>query len=73
MKKQNSTLDLEISPQYLVDESGKKTGVLLDIATFEQIIESLEDFYFGLEAMQALQEDEHIDFAEANKDILPKK
>ena len=71
MKKQASTL--EISPQYIVDESGKKTGVLLDIATFEQMVESLEDFYFGLEAAQALQEDEYIDFQEANKDILRKK
>ena len=71
MKKE--TLEtLEISPRYIVDSTGKKTEVILDISTFERMLESLEDLYFGLQAKQALQEGEFIDFDEANKKILKK-
>ena len=63
---------LEISPHYIVDSSGKKTEVILDILTFERMLESLEDLYFGLQAEQVLQEGEFIDFDEANKKILKK-
>jgi len=71
MKKE--TLEtLEISPRYIVDSTGKKTEVILDISTFERMLESLEDLYFGLQAEQALQEGEFIDFDEANKKILKK-
>ena len=63
---------LEISPRYVVDSTGKKTEVILDISTFERMLESLEDLYFGLQAEQALQEGEFIDFDEANKKILKK-
>lgn len=63
---------LEISPRFIVDSSGKKTEVILDISTFEHMLESLEDFYFGLKAEQALKEGEFIDFDEANKKILKK-
>ena len=64
---------LEISPRFIVDDSGKKTEVVLDITTYEQMLEYLEDLYFGLKAKEAFQEDEYIDFHEANKDILNKK
>lgn len=63
---------LEISPRYIVDSTGKKTAVVLDISTFEQMLEDLEDFYFGLQAEKALKEDEFVDFDEANKKILKK-
>lgn len=63
---------LEISPRYIVDSSGKKTEVVLDISTFEQMLESIEDLYFGLKAEQALAEGEFIDFDEANKKIIKK-
>ena len=62
---------LEISPRYIVDSTGKKTEVILDVSTFEKILESLEDLYFGLQAEKALQE-EYIDFDEANHEILKK-
>jgi len=52
MKKQ----DLEISPRYIVDNTGKKTEVILDIATFETMLENLEDTYFGLEAKKVSSE-----------------
>lgn len=63
---------LEISPKYIVDSSGKKTGVVLDISTFEQILENLEDLYFALKAEKVLEQGEFIDFDEANKKILKK-
>lgn len=58
---------LEIAPKYIVDNTGKKTAVILEIATFEDMLERLEDMYFGLKAEQALQEDEFLDFNELNK------
>ena len=63
---------LDISPRYIVDSAGKKTEVILDILTFERMLESLEDLYFGLQAEKALDEGEFIDFDEANKKILKK-
>ena len=63
---------LEISPRYIVDSMGKKTEVILDISTFEKMLESLEDFYFGLQAERALENGEFIDFDEANKKIIKK-
>jgi hypothetical protein len=63
---------LEISPRYIIDSTGKKTEVVLDISTFEKMLESLEDLYFGLQAEKALEEGEFIDFNEANKKILKK-
>ncbi|HJZ23856.1 MAG TPA: hypothetical protein VJ201_05340 [Candidatus Babeliales bacterium] len=59
--------DLNISPRYIVDSTGKKTEVVLDISTFEKMLESLEDMYFGLQAEQALDTGEFIDFDEINK------
>jgi predicted DNA-binding protein len=63
---------LEISPRYIIDSSGNKTEVILDVSTFEKMLEALEDLYFGLEAEKALKEGEFIDFNEANKKILKK-
>ena len=64
--------DLEIAPRYIVDSVGNKTEVVLDIATFEQMVEVLEDLYLGLQAEEAFKEGEFIDFDEANKKILKK-
>lgn len=36
---------IEISPKYIVDSTGKKTEAVLDITTFEQMLEYLEDIY----------------------------
>ena len=33
----------ELQAQYVTDESGKKTGVILPIAEFEELLEDLED------------------------------
>lgn len=63
MKKQTS--DLEISPQYLVDESGKVTHVLLDIAIFEQLLDRLEDLY----SSGKVKNDGFIDFDKIRKNL----
>lgn len=66
MKKEH----LKIALRYVVDSNGKKTEVILDISTFEKMLGSLEDMYFGLQAEQALDAGEFIDFDEANKNAL---
>jgi len=33
----------EINPQYVTDQAGEKTAVLLPIAEFEQLLEDLDD------------------------------
>lgn len=48
MKKQNKF------PQFIVDTAGNKTGVILDIATFEQLIKTLESLSLGNKAHKIL-------------------
>ena len=48
----------EIAPQYIIDESGKKTGVILDIKTFEKLVEEIEDVYFAALAQARLEQAE---------------
>lgn len=67
MKKEKLTID----PQYLINKAGKRTAVMLDIKTFESMLEYLEDDYFGKQAAKLLQEDyEILDFRKANKKVL---
>lgn len=68
------TLLSNIVPQYIVDKAGKKTGVILDIITFDQIIEEIEDMHFGAIAHKALQkEDMYVEHSEVKKKIARKK
>ena len=39
----------ELQAQYITDENGKKTAVILPIAEFEELIEDLEDLAVLLE------------------------
>lgn len=67
MPKANNLL-LHIEPQYIIDKSGKKTAVILDILSFEQLLEKIEDIYFGATAHKALQEEkEYIKHDEVKK------
>ncbi|OGB97493.1 hypothetical protein A3F06_03065 [candidate division TM6 bacterium RIFCSPHIGHO2_12_FULL_36_22] len=61
-----------MEPRYIVDSTGKKVEVVLDLSTYEKMVENLEDSYFGEQAERALEEGEFIDFDEANKKILKK-
>lgn len=68
-----SKKSLNIAPQYVSDLSGKKTAVLLDIKTFENMLERLEDQYFLQQAQKALLEDDQVvDFHKTYKKILKK-
>lgn len=64
----------KITPQYIIDKAGNKTAVILDIISFEQLLEEIEDIYFGAKAHKALQEeDEFITHADVKKKIARKR
>jgi hypothetical protein len=64
----------KITPQYIIDKAGKKTRVILDILTFEQLLEEIEDIYFGSIAHKALQEEnEYITHTEVKKKAARKQ
>jgi predicted DNA-binding protein len=64
----------KITPQYIIDKAGKKTGVILDILAFEQLLEEIEDIYFASIAHKALQEeDEYITHSDVKKKIARKR
>lgn len=64
---------IKIAPHYIIDESGKKTGVILDIKTFEKLIEDIEDIYFTALAQTRLeQEQEYIDHEDVKHDLFDK-
>ena len=68
------TLLSQLTPQYIIDKSGNKTGVILDIHSFEQLLKEIEDIYFGSIAHKALQEEEHyIEHATVKKKMSRKK
>ncbi len=54
MKKRSKKIP-EVVPHYIVDNVGKKIGVILDMVTFDKLIEEIEDIYFGAIAQAALQ------------------
>ncbi len=54
MKK--NTLE-EFEPQYIIDASGKKTGVILSLDQYEKLIEEIEDMYFGSVAEKAFEQE----------------
>jgi peptidoglycan hydrolase CwlO-like protein len=43
-----------IVPQYIIDNKGKKTGVVLDFQTFTTMVDELEELYDILEAEKIL-------------------
>jgi predicted DNA-binding protein len=45
----------ELSPQYIVDEKGKKTKIVIDLPQFEQFIEEIEDLYLAMRAQKTLE------------------
>ncbi len=49
-----SVLDT-ITPQYIVDDKGKKIGVVLDIKTFTSMVEELENLYEIIEAEKIIK------------------
>ena len=53
--KKNRRRKHDLALQYIVDHIGKKTGVILSMETFEQLMEEIEDVYFGVLAQAAFQ------------------
>ncbi len=45
MKKKNSVALSAIKANFIVDAKGKKKQVVLDIEQFEELLETLEDYY----------------------------
>lgn len=69
--KSSKPLISESVRQYLVDASGKKTAVVIDIKTFEKLLEEIEDIYFTALAEVALEkETEEISHKEAKRRLL---
>ncbi|NQS97950.1 MAG: hypothetical protein HQ591_05810 [candidate division Zixibacteria bacterium] len=42
---EDTTTLFQHPPQYIVDSKGKKVGVILDMDTFREMMEALEDLY----------------------------
>ena len=64
----------ELSTQFIVDQKGKKTGVILDIKTFQRLLDELEDFYLATLAEAALLDRENtVSLEEAKKQLKQKK
>ncbi len=70
--KKNKKEGLNLAPRYIVNEEGKRTEVILDVATFEQLLEYIEDIYYGAIAKEAIARGEFLDFEEVSKEILKK-
>lgn len=65
-----------ITPQYIIDSEGKKNSVVLDVKTFESMIEELEDLYDIIEAEKILakgEEEEGHSIEEIEKFLNKKK
>ncbi len=43
-------------PQYIVDERGNKTAIVIDLKVFGKLLEELEDLYDVLEAENIIKE-----------------
>jgi len=45
MKKNSLSNESHIKPQFIFDNAGNKKAVILDIATFESLVEELQDVH----------------------------
>lgn len=63
----------DIPTQFIIDETGKKTGVILDIETFQKLIDELEDFYLAALAQASMQDSDTISHDEVKERFAQKK
>ena len=62
---------LKINPQYLVDDKGEKTAVLLTIKEFQLLLQRLEDLEDTLEMDAAVKTDtEFRDYQDIRADLI---
>lgn len=64
---------IELAPRYIVDQDGNRTAVILDIETYEQLLEEIEDVadvraYDAAKAALVAGEDEVIPLEQAVAD-----
>jgi PHD/YefM family antitoxin component YafN of YafNO toxin-antitoxin module len=70
MKNKKNSQNIE--PQYIVNNLGKKTAVVLDIKLYEQMLESLEDAYLSAKSDKALATGKFVEFKKNNKKVVKK-
>ena len=62
---------INVHPQFIVDKAGKKTGVVMHISTFEELMEKFEELYLGALAEDVLkEEDTFYELKEIKADLL---
>ena len=67
-------ITIEPQPQFIINKLGKKTAVILDIKTYERIMEQLEDSYLGALAEQVFKhETKYHDLSKVKKKLARKK
>ncbi len=60
----------ELGIQYLYDDTGNKIGVFMNIKTFDELIEQIEDLYLAIRAQKILEsETEFISQEEVEKTL----
>lgn len=72
MKNINQSPLTSLKPQFIIDNEGKKTAVVLDIKSYETFLEKVEDLYLGMLATQALAEENELIPHEAVKKSIKK-
>ncbi len=50
--KKSSKMSAGLNPQFIIDAQGKKTSVILDIRTYERLVEYIEGLYLGFIAAE---------------------
>ena len=51
-----------LEPQYIIDETGKKIRVVLDMKTYAHLLELIEDFSLGKQAQNVLKTESREDY-----------
>jgi PHD/YefM family antitoxin component YafN of YafNO toxin-antitoxin module len=61
---------VELNPQYVIDDSGERKAVLLNISEYQQLIQRLEDLEDALELEEAIEtEHDFTSYKEIRKEI----
>lgn len=61
------------NPRFITDDKGNKLEVVLDIATYDKLIDLIEDYYLGQMAQEVLaceDKEEYVDMHEFKKRLL---
>lgn len=60
----------DISPQFIVDKEGNKTAVLIDIKSYESLLDEIEDIYLASLAKETFDQDDLISHEEVKRKLL---